>query len=623
MVPLTTLLSFSPLSQTSVLVALDPFHSYFPTKLTSRTRKNRSATSVNLLRFSNKHDLGSDDPRTILEFPSSEEADAPGRLPSQPYSWSVNSVLLGLWLRSCHTVKDVKRFHAVSYRCLRSPVVYVNNNLISAYSKLGVLDQARKTFDEMPHRNVVSWTAMIDGCFEAGLDDEALSLLIKCIEIGIRPNHKTFVCVLNLCSRRLDFDLGRQVHASIVKENWRNVIVDTAIVHFYAKSGDLAAAFCAFDGMVERDVVCWTTMITACSQQGLEIEAFGLLSRMLRSGLSPNEFTICSVLKACGVEKELKFGRQLHGAIVKKMWQHDVFIGSSLVDMYAKCEEILDASKVFRIMRKKNTVTWTSLIAGYAREGLGEDAISLFRQMQRRKVSRSDLTTVSILKACGSIGALMTGKEVHAQIIKDSVQSNEYIGTSLVWFYCKCGEWQTAAKVFQQMSIQSVVSWTAKISGFANLGHDSEALGFLIEMMEEGVEPNSYTYSSALKACAGLNAVVQGKSIHSFANKTQNMCNVHVATALVHMYVRCGYLPDAIKVFDEMPKRNLLLWRSMITAYTKNGLFDQALRLMHRMEAEGLPVDGYVSANVFGAFGENEDHAGEDVVGQAVDLNTT
>ncbi|CAN1787808.1 Pentatricopeptide repeat-containing protein At4g18520, chloroplastic [Linum perenne] len=173
------------------------------------------------------------------------------------------------------------------------------------------------------------------------------------------------------------------------------------------------------------------------------------------------------------------------------------------------------------------------------------------------------------------------------------------------------------------MSIQSVVSWTAKISGFANLGHDSEALGFLIEMMEEGVEPNSYTYSSALKACAGLNAVVQGKSIHSFANKTQNMCNVHVATALVHMYVRCGYLPDAIKVFDEMPKRNLLLWRSMITAYTKNGLFDQALRLMHRMEAEGLPVDGYVSANVFGAFGENEDHAGEDVVGQAVDLNTT
>ncbi|CAN0917303.1 Pentatricopeptide repeat-containing protein At4g18520, chloroplastic [Linum grandiflorum] len=464
--------------------------------------------------------------------------------------------------------------------------------------------QARKTFDEMPQRNVVSWTAMIDGYSIARLDDEALRLLIKCIESGIVANGKTFVCGLNLSSRRLDFDLGRQLHASIVKENWRNVIVDSAIVHFYAKSGDLAAAFCAFDGMIERDVVCWTTMIAACSQQGLGIEAFGLLSRMLSSGLSPNEFTVCSVLKACGEEKALKFGRQLHGSIVKKMWEQDVFTGSSLVDMYAKCGKILDARKVFNIMRRKNMVTWTSLIAGYAREGLGEEAISLFRLMQKRKVSRSNLTTVSILKACGSIIALKTGKEVHAQIIKDSVQSNEYIGSSLVWFYCKCSEWHTAAKVFQQMSLRSVVSWTAMISGFADLGHESEALGFLIEMLEEGVKPNSFTYSSALKACA---SVQQGKSIHSFANKTQSMRNVYVATALVHMYAKGGYLPEAIQVFDEMPERNLVSWKLMITGYSRNGLFEQALRLMYRMQAEGHNVDGYVSANVFGAFGEKAD----------------
>ncbi|CAL1408935.1 unnamed protein product [Linum trigynum] len=600
--------STSPFQQPELLaLQVHPIRSPdFPSNLISKTRRNRPAESDtgNLPRFSCKYGFGADSGSWVPEVRSRGEADAPGFCFTQPANQFVNSVLLGLWLQSCRTVEEVKTVHAVSFRCSRSSFVYVNNNLITAYAKLGGLDHARQTFDEMPQRNVVSWTAMIDGYVNAGLDDEALGLLIECIENGTRANGKTFVCGLNLCSRRLDFDLGRQVHASILKGNWRNLIVDSAIVHFYAKLGDMDSAFAAFEGMVDRDVVCWTTMIAACSQRGHGTEAFVLLSRMLKSGLSPNEFTVCSVLKACGEERTLKLGRQLHGAIVKKMWQDDVYTGSSLVDMYAKCGEILDSSKVFSAMRRKNTVSWTAIIAGYAREGLGEEAISLFRLMQRRNVGTNNLTTVSILKACGSIGALMTGKEVHARIIKDSFQSNEYIGSSLVWFYCRCGDWHAASKVFQQMSLHSVVSWTAMISGFADLGHEAEALELLKEMMEEGVEPNSFTYSSALKACAGLEAVLQGRSIHSFANKSQGMHNVYVATALVHMYAKCGYLPDAIQVFDGMPERNLVSWKSMITGYTENGLFEQALRLMYRMEEEGLDVDGYVSANVFGALGE-------------------
>ncbi|KAJ6412750.1 hypothetical protein OIU84_005736 [Salix udensis] len=83
-----------------------------------------------------------------------------------------------------------------------------------------------------------------------------------------------------------------------------------------------------------------------------------------------------------------------------------------------------------------------------------------------------------MLRACGSIGALLTGREVHAQIVKNCSQSNEYLGSTLVWFYCKCGESHTASKVLQQMPFRDVVSWTAIISGHACLGHESEALEF-------------------------------------------------------------------------------------------------------------------------------------------------
>ncbi|KAE8077369.1 hypothetical protein FH972_015940 [Carpinus fangiana] len=513
---------------------------------------------------------------------------------------------LALWLRSSRSLKEVRKIHAVVVKFLRDSVTYVGNNLISTYLGFGKLGEARKVFEEMPNKNVVTWTAVINGYLDVGLDDEALSLFEDSIENGVRANGKMFVCVLNLCSRRLDCELGSQIHACIVKGGLRNLIVHSAIVYFYAQCGELQSAFRAFDQMPNRDVVCWTTMITAYSQQGHGQEAFSLFSQMLSNGLSPNEFTLCGVLKACGEEKALKFGRQLHGAVVKKMYKNDVFIGTSLVDMYAKSGEMIDSRKVFNRMRNRNTVTWTSFIAGYARYGLGEEAIRLFRVMKRRNIYANNLTIVSVLKACGSIEASLLGRELHAQIIKNSVETNIYIGSTLVWFYCKCAGYLHAFKVLQQMPLRDVVSWTAIISGSARLGHESEALEFMKEMMEEGVDPNSFTYSSALKACANLEAILQGKSIHSHANKTPALYNVFVGSALIYMYSKCGYVSEASQVFDSMPERNLVSWKAMILGYAKNGLCQEALKLMYRMKAEGIQVDDNIFATVLIECGDCE-----------------
>ncbi|GMI82875.1 SEEDLING LETHAL 1 [Hibiscus trionum] len=538
---------------------------------------------------------------------SHENPDADFTDISRPsVSRSAGSDELAALLQSCTSARQVRRVHAVVLKRLKNPVTYVENNLISSYLRFGKLAEAQKVFDKMAERNVVSWTAMINGYSKLGFGDEALSLFGDSISSGVQGNGKMFVCVMNLCSRRADFELGRQIHGCILKANLRNLIVDSAVVYFYTQCGELSKAFGVFHGMEEKDVVCWTAMITACSQHGYGEEAFSLFSRMLSDGFWPNEFTVCSVLKACGEKKALRLGRQLHGAIIKKMFKNDVFVGTSLVDMYAKCGEILDARIVFDGMRSRNTVTWTSIIAGYARKGLGEDAISLFRVMKRRNIIANNLTIVSILRACGSVMDLLMGKEVHAQIVKKSIQTNMYIGSTLVWFYCKCGEYDIASKVLQQMPLRDVVSWTAMISGCASLGHETEALEFLKEMMEEGVKPNSFTYSSALKACAKLGAVTKGKLIHSFANKTPAFSNVFVGSALIHMYAKCGFVSEAFRVFDSMPERNLVSWKAMIMGYARNGLCQEALQLMYRMEAEGFEVDDYILATVLSACGDIE-----------------
>ncbi|OWM79919.1 hypothetical protein CDL15_Pgr006223 [Punica granatum] len=515
-----------------------------------------------------------------------------------PKAVSQNHGLPAIWLQSCSCAKDVQKVHALVLKSLGSVDTYTNNNLVTGYYRFGRLGDARKVFDEMQDRNVVSWTAMINGYIWFGLEDEALRLFLNSFGCGVRANCKTYVCVLNICSKRTEFELGRQIHASVMKTDSRNLIVDSALVHFYAKCGELESSFCMFDQMIDRDVVTWTTMISACAQHGHKRQALLMFLEMLRDGLLPNEYTVCSILNVSGELKALEFGRQLHGAIVKKMVKYDVFVGTSLVDMYAKCGEIIESRKVFVRMRNRNTVTWTSLIAGYARKGLGEEAIALVREMKRKNIFANNMTIVSILLACGSLRNMHLGREIHAQIVRKFMQTNIHISSTLVWLYCKCGKYSYASNVLQKMPFRDVVSWTSLISGCADLGQEAEALELLKRMLEEGVEPNSFTYSSALKACAKLEAGSIGRLIHSSANKKPAMSNVFVGSALIHMYSKCGFLSEAIRVFDGMPERNLVTWKSMIMGYARNGQCQEALKLLYRMRAEGIEVDDYVLAAV-------------------------
>ncbi|KAI3465063.1 hypothetical protein Pfo_021726 [Paulownia fortunei] len=523
---------------------------------------------------------------------------------TDPTNRPINSITVGHWLQSCSNVEEIRKVHAVVVKCGKDPVAFVNNNLISMYVKFGDLVAARQVFDNMLERNVVSWTAMLNGYQRHGICSKALRLFIEFVNSGFRGNAQTYVCVVSLCGRTFYYELGRQLHACIVKSQVSNFILDCTILHFYARCGDLIGAFEVFDRMHKRDLIAWTTMITACSQHRRGQEAFVMLSQMLSDGLDPNEFTVCSILNACGEEKELRFGKQLHGTVIKKAYDMDVYVGTSLVDLYAKCGKIEESRTLFDGMKRRNAITWNSIIAGYARNGLGGEVIRLFRMMKRLKIFANDLTMVSILRACGLLRALSTGKEVHAQIFKNFAPSNIFVGSALVWLYCKCGEYASASKVLQYLPDKDVVSWTAMISGCARLGHEYEALEYLKEMLGEGVEPNPFTYSSALKACAKLENIKQGKLIHSSINKTPALSNVFVGSALVHMYSKCGHLSEAVQVFDSMPERNLVSWKAMIVAYAKNGLCGEALKLMYRMQAEGIEVDDYILSTVLTACGD-------------------
>ncbi|CAN6311678.1 unnamed protein product [Urochloa humidicola] len=511
---------------------------------------------------------------------------------------------VALSLRSCRSAAGVRRAHAVALRSLDSLGVFVSNNLISAYVKFDEVADARRVFDEMPDRSIVSWTAMMNGYQKLGRHSEVVRLFLDMLATGMRGNSLTFVCLLKSCGEQGDAKLGRQVHCCIAKAGCSNVIADSAVAHFYAQCGDVAATSTVFDRMASRDVVSWTTMITAYVQHGHGDKALRMFPTMVAEGFRPNEFTVCSVLKACAEEKALRLGKQLHGAVVKKLYKYDIHVGSALVSMYARCGEVFDAQAVFDKMPRRNTITWTSMISGYAQSGYGEEAVLLFRKMKMRRVFVNNLTIVGLLSACGSMQSISLGKELHAQIIKNCMEDNLQIGSTLVWLYSKCGVHTYAARILEAMPDRDAVAWTAMISGYNNLGHNVEALKSLDEMLWDGVTPNTYTYSSALKACARLEALRDGRRIHGVVNKTQAFSNIFVGCSLIDMYMRCGKVDEARRVFDAMPEHNLVTWKVMITGFTQNGLSEEALKYMYLMRQEGYDVDDFVLSTVLTSCGD-------------------
>jgi pentatricopeptide repeat protein len=508
-------------------------------------------------------------------------------------------------LRSCTTLAEVKCCHGFAITLSLIHSTYVAKDLIYAYIGVGELEAAQNLFDGMSKRDVVSYSMLLEGYRVNGLADKVLHLYKKMLDDGIGANSYTYVCLFKLCAERDNFDLGRQLHACAVKGDFINLILQSVLVYFYAQFEDMVSASKIFDRMSKRDVVAWTTMIVAYVQHGNGQEVFSMLSDMQNDGFSPNEFTISCVLKACGNEKALKCGRQLHGAIVKGLFKDDVYVGSSLLTMYARCGEISDAQLVFDKMARRNSITWTSLIFGYAQNGLGYEAILLFHEMKNRRVWALRETILSILYASGSLQSVYITKEIHAQVIKNLLSGNVQFATTLIWSYCKCCEYGYAEKILQRMPERDTISWTALISGYNNLGQNVEAIELLADMLWDGVQPNDFTYSSALGACAKLETTRYGQRIHAFVNKhEQTISNVFVGTSLLDMYMKCGNVRDAQRVFDQMAERNLITWKLLILGYVNNGMSREAFKYMRKMQEEGWDVDEFVRGIVISAFGD-------------------
>ncbi|CAI8589392.1 unnamed protein product [Vicia faba] len=432
--------------------------------------------------------------------------------------------------------------------------------------------------------------------------EEALSLVYTHPSLSLQD----YAFLLHACAQKKWIQQGMALHHYIFNKHptiQNDLFLTNNLLNMYCKCGHLDYAHHLFDQMPRRNFVSWTVLISGYAQFGLIRECFVLFSGMLAC-FRPNEFAFASVLSACE-ERDVKYGLQVHAVAFKISLDFNVYVANALITMYSKGtvgfgrgydQTLDDAWNVFKSMEYRNLISWNSMISGFQFRGLGDKAISLFAYMYCNGIGFNSATLLGILSSLNQCSStlddinsthLRNCFQLHCLAIKSSLISEVEVVTALVKSYANLGSHiSDCYRLFLDRSGQhDVVSWTAIISVFAECDPE-QAFLLLCQLHRENIVLDRHTFSITLKACAYFVTEQNATSVHSQVIKHGFQDDTVVSNALVHAYGRSGSLALCEQVFDEMGRRDLVSWNSMLKSYAMHGRAKDAVELFKRMDVQ-------------------------------------
>ncbi|OWM69897.1 hypothetical protein CDL15_Pgr025746 [Punica granatum] len=493
--------------------------------------------------------------------------------------------------RSLIAAKSVHGFVLRYYPCEVNLIVLLNH-VAYAYSRCHDFRAARHVFDNMPERNVFSWTVMILGSIENGLFHDALGFFLEMHNQGVSPDKFAYSAIVQLCISLGSIELSEIVHSKIIRSGFAsNTFIGTSLLSMYAKLGRMEESRRLFNSMAEQNEVSWNAIISGFTSNGFYSDAYDYFLRMKQGGLKPNAYTFISVLKAVGKLGDIDKGRQVHSHVSETGMDSNVSVGTALIDMYAKSGSISDARGVFEMnfMECRVNAPWNAMISAYSYCGLSREALELYVDMCQRSIESDIFTYCSVFNSIAASKNLRFAREVHGKVLtsRNSLTVTE-VSNAIADAYAKCRSLEDVEKVFKVTEDKDLVSWTAMLTAYSQCSEEISALSFFSQMREEGFLPNEYTYSSMLAACSSLSFLEYGRQVHGLICKARMDNERCVESALIDMYAKCGSITDASRVFARIHMPDIVSWSSMISAYALHGLVENALRLFEAMEKLGI-----------------------------------
>ncbi|KAI3498497.1 hypothetical protein L1887_34272 [Cichorium endivia] len=364
----------------------------------------------------------------------------------------------------------------------------------------------------------------------------------------------SFSSILRNSIPRTVFAHARQTHVQILIHGLsHDVTLQTDLLLAYSR-GSLLNARKLFDRMLERNMHSWNIMISASVQNSMHNDALNVFHELLNSGMAPDHYTFPPALKACAGIGDVSLGMLLHCMEIKLGFENYLVVGSSVLDFYSKCGNLNDARIIFTGLPLKDSVAWNSMISGLSKAGLLLESLDCFRNMLENRTKMDSMTIPTLLNTCAKLGDITNGKEVHGQVLKNTILYNDTaIGNSLIDFYSKCGCLYDAETIFYNMKNLNLVTWTTMISCYGLHGYGEKALCLFEKMKESGFKPNNVTLTGILASCSHSGLINQGKNIfNSITSLYKFEPSVEHYACMVDLLSRFGCFKEALGLIDSM-----------------------------------------------------------------------
>ncbi|CAK8563197.1 unnamed protein product [Lathyrus sativus] len=357
-------------------------------------------------------------------------------------------------LQSCNSETNIAQIHS---QVVLNGLSHKNNiiaKLLSFYTASGKLQHAHKLFEKIDNPNTTVWNHMIRGYASSHTPWKSVQFYNQMVSTESEPDGFTYSFLLSACVRGELVKEGEQVHATVLAKGYcSDVFVNTNLINFYANQGgveqarhvfddmtqrsvvswnsilagyvrccDFDAARIFFDKMPQKNVVSWTTMIAGCAQNGQSKQALLLFDQMRRARVELDQVALVAALSACAELGDLKLGRWIHWYVKMRQKEPSVRLNNALMHMYASCGIIDEAYQMFTKMSRKTRVSWTIIIMAFAKQGLGKEALDLFKDMLSDGLENSGVrpdgtTFIGVLCACSHAGFVEEGRRIFQSMI--------------------------------------------------------------------------------------------------------------------------------------------------------------------------------------------------------------
>ncbi|XP_022140925.1 pentatricopeptide repeat-containing protein At2g22410, mitochondrial-like [Momordica charantia] len=467
------------------------------------------------------------------------------------------------------------------------------------------LHKAHFVFNQIQRPTFLIWNHMIRGLSKGDRPTDAIHFYNSMYCQGLHGNNLTFIFVFKACARVSDVERGQKVHVHAMKLGFESYLfVSNALIHMYACFGELDIARKMFDGMPERDVVSWNSIICGyCQFNGFK-EVLNLFREMQAINVKADSLTIMKVVLACSFLSEWEMADHLVKYIDENSVVVDIYLGNTLIDMYgrrgmansagrvfyqmkeknivswntmimgyAKVGNLVAARKIFDDMPSRDVISWTSIITGYAQAKQHGEAVKIFQEMMVSMLKPDEITVATVLSACAHLGSLDVGEAVHDYVCKHDIKSDIFVGNALIDMYCKCGVVEKALHVFHEMKNKDSVTWTSIISGLAVNGFADSALNLFYQMLKAGIFPTHGTFVGVLLACAHVGLVDKGmEHFESMEKKYGLTPEMKHYGCIVDLLSRSGHLDKAYEFIKKMPMvPDVVIWRILLSACKLHG----------------------------------------------------